>query len=90
MTINKVCNLDYLAGFKKNEEWKWKLIFTDPPYFQYLVKCVWGLKNQKYVVPEFEFDLYKTEEEYLAFLEEVLAECFLLAKLGAAGCLFVD
>ena len=89
MTINKVCNLDCLAGFKKNEEWKWKLIFTDPPYFQYLVKCVWGLKNQKYVVPEFESDLYNTEE-YLVFLEDVLAECFRLAKLGAAVYLFVD
>jgi DNA modification methylase len=65
------------------------LIFTDPPYLQYLVKYFRGLKNHKYVVPEFEFDLYNTEE-YLVFLEDVLAECIRLAKLGAAVYLFVD
>lgn len=66
------------------------LIFTDPPYFQYRAKNVKGLKNHKDVVTEFEFDLYKTEEEYLAFLEEVVAECFRVAKPGAAGYLFVE
>lgn len=64
------------------------LIFTDPPYFQYRAKNVKGLKNHKDVVTEFEFDLYKTEEEYLQFLENILIECYRVAKPGAAGYLF--
>jgi len=88
MTINKVYNIDCLVGLKKMKDESVDLIFTDPPYFQYRAKNVKGLKNHKDVVTEFEFDLYKTEEEYLAFLEEVVAECFRVAKPGAAGYLF--
>ncbi len=88
MTINKVYNIDCLAGLKKMKDESVDLIFTDPPYFQYRAKNVKGLKNHKDVVTEFEFDLYKTEEEYLAFLEEVVVECFRVAKPGAAGYLF--
>jgi site-specific DNA-methyltransferase (adenine-specific) len=73
MTINKVYNTDCLAGLKKMKDETVDLIFTDPPYFQYRAKNVKGLKNHKDVVTEFEFDAYKTEEEYLAFLEEVSA-----------------
>ena len=64
MTINKVYNIDCLAGLKKMKDESVDLIFTDPPYFQYRAKNVKGLKNHKDVVTEFEFDLYKTEEEY--------------------------
>lgn len=88
MTINKVYNTDCLAGLKKMKDETVDLIFTDPPYFQYRAKNVKGLKNHKDVVTEFEFDAYKTEEEYLAFLEEVLIECYRVAKPGAAGYLF--
>jgi site-specific DNA-methyltransferase (adenine-specific) len=88
MTINKVYNTDCLAGLKKMKDETVDLIFTDPPYFQYRAKNVKGLKNHKDVVTEFEFDVYKTEEEYLAFLEEVLQECYRVAKPGAAGYLF--
>jgi len=64
------------------------LIFTDPPYFQYRAKNVKGLKNHKDVVTEFEFDTYRTEAEYLQFLEDVLTACYRIAKPGASGYLF--
>lgn len=88
MKLNKVYHLDSLEGLKKLKSDSVDLIFTDPPYFQYRAKNVKGLKNHKDVVTEFEFDAYKTEEEYLAFLEEVLLECYRVAKPGAAGYLF--
>jgi DNA modification methylase len=56
MTINKVYNIDCLAGLKKMKDETVDLIFTDPPYFQYRAKNVKGLKNHKDVVTEFEFD----------------------------------
>jgi site-specific DNA-methyltransferase (adenine-specific) len=86
--INKVYHLDCLEGLKKLKSESVDLIFTDPPYFQYRAKNVKGLKNHKDVVTEFEFDMYKTEEEYLQFLENVLVECYRVAKPGAAGYLF--
>ena len=88
MKLNKVYHLDCLEGLKKLKSESVDLIFTDPPYFQYRAKNVKGLKNHKDVVTEFEFDLYKTEEEYLQFLENVLVECYRVAKPGAAGYLF--
>ena len=88
MEFNKVYRLDCLEGLKKMESESVDLIFTDPPYFQYRAKNVKGLKNHKDVVTEFEFDLYQTEEEYLQFLENVLVECYRVAKPGAAGYLF--
>jgi len=88
MKINTVYNLDCLEGLKKIDSESVDLIFTDPPYFQYRAKNVKGLKNHKDVVTEFEFDAYKTEEEYLQFLENVLSECFRVSKVGGSGYLF--
>ncbi len=64
------------------------LIFTDPPYFQYRAQNVKGLKNHKDVVTEFEFDGFRSEKEYLAFLEDVMKESYRVAKEGASGYLF--
>jgi site-specific DNA-methyltransferase (adenine-specific)/modification methylase len=64
------------------------LVFTDPPYYQYRAQNVSGLKNHKDVVTEFEFDGFRSETEYLQFLEDVLAECFRVSKQGAAGYLW--
>lgn len=88
MKLNKVYHRDCLEGLKRMKSESIDLIFTDPPYFQYRAKNVKGLKNHKDVVTEFEFDLYKTEEEYLQFLENILIECNRVAKPGAAGYLF--
>ncbi len=64
------------------------MIFTDPPYFQYRAQNVKGLKNHKDVVTEFEFDGFRSEEEYLAFLEDILKEAYRVARPGASGYLF--
>jgi site-specific DNA-methyltransferase (adenine-specific)/modification methylase len=64
------------------------LIFTDPPYYQYRAQNVQGLRNHKDVVIEFDFDEFKSEEEYLQFMREVLAECFRVCKPGASGYLW--
>ncbi len=64
------------------------MIFTDPPYFQYRAQNVKGLKNHKDVVTEFEFDGFRSEEDYLAFLKDVLEEAYRVAKPGASGYLF--
>lgn len=88
MKFNKIYQLDCIEGLAKMPDNSIDLIFTDPPYFQYRAKNVKGLKNHKDVVTEFEFDLYKTEEEYLIFLEKVLSECYRVAKTGSAGYLF--
>jgi len=64
------------------------LIFTDPPYFQYRAQNVKGLKKHKDMVTEFEFDGFRSQEEYLAFLEEILKESYRVAKEGASGYLF--
>ncbi len=82
---NVIYNQSCIDGLKNLESESVDLIFTDPPYFQYRAKNVNGLKNHKDVVTEFEFDGFKTEEEYLTFLEDVLKECFRVAKPGAAG-----
>jgi len=85
LNVNVIYNESCVDGLKKMENDSVDLIFTDPPYFQYRAKNVSRLKNHKDVVTEFEFDGYKTEEEYLTFLEDVLKECFRIAKPGAAG-----
>lgn len=64
------------------------LIFTDPPYFQHRAQNVKGLKKHKDVVTEFEFDGFRSQEEYLAFLEDVMKESYRVAKNGASGYLF--
>ena len=83
--INKIYNQSCIDGLKNLADESVDLIFTDPPYFQYRAQNVQGLKNHKDVETEFDFDSYSTEEEYLNFLEEVLTECFRVAKPGAAG-----
>ncbi len=64
------------------------MIFTDPPYFQYRAQNVKRLKNHKDVVTEFEFDGFRSEVEYLAFLKDILKETYRVAKPGACGYLF--
>jgi len=64
------------------------MVFTDPPYFQYRAQNVKKLKNHKDVVTEFEFDSFRSETEYLAFLEDILKEVYRVAKPGASGYLF--
>lgn len=85
---NTIYQMDCLEGLKNMDSESVDLIFTDPPYFQHRAKNVKGLKNHKDVVTEFEFDAYKTEEEYLDFLENILSECYRVAKPGASGYLF--
>lgn len=77
-----------LEGLKKIADESVDLIFTDPPYYQFRAQNVTALKNHKDVVTEFEFDGYGSEEEYLDFLEQVLIECYRVAKPGAAGYFF--
>lgn len=88
LIINKIYQQSCLEGMKQLPDECVDLIFTDPPYYQYRAKNVKGLKNHKDVVTEFEFDDFKSEEEYLEFLEEVLVELYRIAKPGAAGYLF--
>ncbi len=64
------------------------MIFTDPPYFQYRAQNVKKLRNHKDVVTEFAFDGFRSQEEYLTFLEDILKETFRVAKSGASGYLF--
>ncbi len=85
LEINKIYNQSCIDGLKNLPDESVDLIFTDPPYFQYRAQNVQGLKNHKDVETEFEFDSFSNEEEYLNFLEEVLTECFRVAKPGAAG-----
>ena len=85
LELNTIYNESCIEGLQKMKDHSVDLIFTDPPYFQYRAKNVSRLKNHKDVVTEFEFDGFKTEEEYLLFLEQVLKECFRVAKNGASG-----
>lgn len=88
MQINKIFHKNCLEGLKELPEQSVDLIFTDPPYYQYRAKNVKGLKNHKDVVTEFEFDGFKSEEEYLLFMEDILIECYRVSKDGASGYLF--
>lgn len=88
MEVNRIHNVSCLEGLRAMEDESVDLIFTDPPYYQYRAQNVTSLKNHKDVVTEFDFDGYSSEEEYLQFLEDVLVECYRVAKPGAAGYLF--
>lgn len=88
MEINIIHNKSCLEGLKELPDACVDLIFTDPPYYQYRAQNVQGLKNHKDVVTEFDFDGFKSEEEYLLFLEAVLTECFRVCKPGASGYLW--
>lgn len=88
MQLNKVYKTSCLKGLKKLEDQCVDLIFTDPPYYQYRAQNVKGLKNHKDVVTEFDFDGFKSEEEYLQFLEDVLTECYRVCKDGGSGYLW--
>jgi len=88
MQINVIHNQSCLDGLKSMPDECVDLIFTDPPYYQYRAQNVAGLKNHKDVVTEFDFDGFDSEEAYLDFLENVLSECYRVAKPGAAGYLW--
>lgn len=88
METNKIYNISCLEGLKLLPDACVDLVFTDPPYYQYRAQNVQGLKNHKDVVTEFDFDGFKSEEEYLQFLESVLTECFRVCKPGASGYLW--
>lgn len=88
MQLNVIHNQSCLEGLRALPDACVDLIFTDPPYYQYRAQNIAGLKNHKDVVTEFEFDGFKSEEEYLRFLEDVLIECFRVSKPGAAGYLW--
>jgi site-specific DNA-methyltransferase (adenine-specific)/modification methylase len=84
MQTNIIYNQSCLEGLKQLPDECVDMVFTDPPYYQYRASNVQGLKNHKDVVTEFDFDGYKSEEEYLVFLENVLTECFRVCKPGAS------
>lgn len=88
MHLNIIHNQSCLEGLRQLPDACVDLIFTDPPYYQYRAKNLKGLKKHKDVVTEFDFDGFKSEEEYLQFLEEVLTECYRVCKPGAAGYLW--
>ena len=88
MKKNIIYNESCLSGLKKVKDNSVDLLFTDPPYYQFRAKNVKSLKNHKDVVTEFRFDGYKSEEEYLQLLEDVLVECFRTMKDGSSGYLF--
>ncbi len=85
MELNVIYNQSCLEGLKQLPDACVDLIFTDPPYFQYRAQNIEGLKNHKDLVTEFDFDEFKTEADYLQFLEKVLIECYRVSKPGAAG-----
>jgi site-specific DNA-methyltransferase (adenine-specific) len=84
MEINKIYHQSCLEGLKQLPDNCVDMVFTDPPYYQFRAQNVEGLKNHKDVVTEFDFDGFRSEEEYLQFLEEVLTECFRVCKIGAS------
>ncbi len=88
MEMNQIYALSCLEGLKKLPDHSIDLIFTDPPYYQYRAQNIKGLKNHKDVVTEFEFDDFKSEEEYLQFLEEVLKECYRVSKPGGPADIY--
>lgn len=90
MQLNTIYNQSCLDGLKSLPDECIDMIFTDPPYYQYRAQNVEGLRNHRDVVTEFDFDGFKSEEEYLSFMEEVLAECFRVCKTGASGYLWCD
>ncbi len=87
-TMNTVFNKSCHPEMKELADASVDMIFTDPPYFQYRAQNVKRLKNHKDVVTEFDFDGFLSEEEYLAFLKDILKESYRVAKPGASGYLF--
>lgn len=85
MEINKIYNKSCIDGLKELPDQCVDMIFTDPPYYQYRAQNVEGLKNHKDIITEFEFDGFKSETDYLKFIEDVLNECYRVSKPGAAG-----
>ena len=88
MEINRIHHQSCVEGLKQLPDEYVDLIFTDPPYYQYRAQNIQGLNNHKDVVIEFDFDEFKSEEEYLQFMREVLTECFRVCKPGASGYLW--
>ncbi len=88
LELNKIYQEDCLQGLKRLDDDSVDLVFTDPPYYQYRAQNLTRLKNHGDVVTEFDFDGYESEEEYLEFLENVIAECFRVMKEGASGYMF--
>ncbi len=86
--MNTVYHQNCLEGLAKLNNEVADLVFTDPPYYQRRAQNIKGLKNHKDVITEFDFDGYHSEEAYLLFLEEVLCECYRVAKPGASGYLW--
>lgn len=85
LETNKIYQLSCLDGLRAMPDACVDMVFTDPPYYQYRAQNVSGLKNHKDLVTEFEFDAFRSEIDYLDFLEKVLAECYRVCKDGAAG-----
>lgn len=85
MELNVVYKDDCLSGLSKMENESVDLVFTDPPYYQNRAGNVKGLKNHKDLVTEFKFDQFKSEEDYLGFMEKVTNELFRVCKEGASG-----
>lgn len=82
---NVVYKEDCIKGMEKLPDSIADLVFTDPPYYQHRAGNLTGLKNHKDVVTEFEFDGFKSEEEYLTFMEKVIIQLYRLCKDGASG-----
>lgn len=85
LETNKIYQLSCLDGLRAMPDACVDMVFTDPPYYQYRAQNVSGLKNHKDLVTEFEFDAFRSETDYLDFLEKVLAQCYRVCKDGAAG-----
>lgn len=88
MELNVIYKEDCLKGLSKIEDKSVDLIFTDPPYYQYRAGNLKGLKNHKDLITEFKFDGFKSEEEYLSFMEKVIVQLFRVSKDGASGYLW--
>ncbi len=88
MEINIIHHQSCVEGLKSLPDECIDMIFTDPPYYQYRAQNIKGLNKHKDVITEFEFDDFKSEEEYLLFLEDVLKECYRVCKPGASGYLW--
>jgi DNA modification methylase len=68
--INKIYNIDCLDGFKLLEDKSVDFIFTDPPYNV-------GKKYDGY-------DDKKSYEDYVEWMEEIIAQCYRVSKRGFA------
>ena len=85
MDVNVVYKENCLTGLSSIPDGIVDLVFTDPPYYQYRAGNLTGLKNHKDLVTEFEFDSFKSEEDYLEFMEAVINELYRVCRDGASG-----